>query len=407
MYNTDELKEYLVYVFIKVVLPIAVSVAVGLLLAIDIKAERLHEFYFTPPNGSNVTEDEDDVYQNLIESLPDEIKAHMPKELFENGFFDADQTADAISDYSSVWEKITDEIGKAILPALGDISLIFAVVILSSVIRSIVITDRGSNTGQICTAVINAGIALSVVGSEMLFVTRVEQFKNLICSIMNGMIPALAVIYTASGNVNTGAVQSAGIVLLVTLSQNLFTIILMPAVRISLVLAVVDSVFPEIGMKPILTAFKNVATWIMVSSVTLFSFILSLQNTIAQSADSLGVRSMKFAVGNLVPIIGGAVSDSLSTLGGSLSVLKSAGGAASIIALIIVIIPFLISLIMRRLSLFLCKSVAGVLKCTHEEKLFAEFGSITSLMLAFTVAICIAFIYTLTLFTKSGLAVLA
>ncbi len=351
-------------------------------------AENIIEHYFTPDSIDR----EETVYSDFVSSLPEEIRENLPDNLSKE--------PENAADFSNLWVKLVDVVKKNLFPAIVEMASVFALLLISSLIRTFIGSSEGG-TAQICGTAVNIGMILCIISTGVLTIKAAEEFKNLICNIMNGMVPALGVIYTASGNLSTGAVQSGGIMLLVALCQNLFSIVLMPAVRICLLFGIVDSIFPEVGVKPILVMFKNIATWIMIISVTLFSFVLGLQNTIAQSADSFGARSIRFAVGNLVPIIGGAVSDSLGTLSGSLSVLKSAGGSAAIIAVILIIAPSVVGLLLRQLVLFLCRTAAGVMKCTDEEKLLGELGSVTSMMLAFAVAISVAFIYMLTLFTGS------
>lgn len=387
---------------------IAVIVIITVLLisctSFTVRADNVYEYYFVPNKSTENADQTQGISTDFFESLPDELKELLPDSFVGGNTEEIVLEAKNITDFSSIWKKLISEISDVLFPALTSAAIIFGIILLSALLKMFNTALSGTGTGKTVDTLISIGIIIAIVNTELVSFNTVEQFKRLICNLMNGMVPALGVVYAASGNVSTAAVQSGGVMLLVTLCQNLFTVILMPSVRICMLLSIVGAVFPDVGIKPITAAFKNIATSIMLASATLFSFVLGLQNTIAQSADSFGARSIKFAIGNLVPIIGGAVSDSLGTIGGSLEVLKSAGGSAAIITIILILVPTLVALLVRRFSIFLCKSTAGILGCTEEEKLLSELGSVTSMMLAFSVAISIAFIYTLTLFTGSALA---
>ena len=186
---------------------------------------------------------------------------------------------------------------------------------------------------------------------------------------MNAVVPILGTLYAASGNVTTASVQSGGMLLLVTLCQNIFSAVLLPCAGVCLSLGIIGAVFGETGLSGVTAAVKSAVTWLTLSVMTLFSFFLGLQNTVAQSADNFGIRSLKFAVGSLVPIIGGAVSDSLGTIGGSLGVLKSACGSIAIVIIVAIVAPGIICVLAQRLFLFALKSAAGILGCEREERL--------------------------------------
>lgn len=372
-------------------------------LVTPVRGEELYEFYFYP----EVTSDYDGItnnYSDFIESLPDEIKERLPRDLVNGDVSDLMGVSEEITDFKFVWNELIKQVINSIFPVARSTLFIFGILILSKLIR-LVVMSKGN--GKLLDSVINVAIILSIFSASTSIFEDVERFKDLICNLMNGMIPVFGVVYAASGNGSTAAIQSGGVMLLVTLCQNLFSIILLPSARICLLMSIANAVFPDSGIKPVATAFKNISVGIMMISVTLFSFLLSLQNSIAQTADTFGIRSIKFAIGNIVPIIGGAVSDSLGTIGGSLSLLKKAGGNIIIIMVILIILPTVSMLIVRKLSFFLCKAGAGILDCPAEEKLLDDIGSTVSMMLAFSVAISIAFIYTLTLFSNSVLAISA
>lgn len=65
------------------------------------------------------------------------------------------------------------------------------------------------------------------------------------------------------------------------------------------------------------------------------------EGSLAGAADSVTLRTAKFAAGAVFPVVGGAVSDALSSVQGSMSLLRSSvGGFASIAIMAMLLPPF-------------------------------------------------------------------
>ena len=375
------------------------------ILTISSAGENIYEYYFIPDDTNSDSEIISE-YNNFIEALPEEIRSQFPADLFENEN-DIVNKSEEILDFRYVWDKIVSNIVLFIAPSLKNLFLITGIIVMASLFRQLKNDGVNGETKRITDSVISIIMVISIVNTDILSLDAVENFKNLICNIMNGMVPVFGIVYAASGNGSTSAIQSGGILMLVTICQNLFSMILMPSIRICLLMGIANTVFPDSGISSVSNLFRNISIGIISVCVTLFSFVLGLQNTVAQTADSFGIRSIKFIVGNLVPIIGGPVSDSLGTVGGSLSLLKNAGGTITIIIILTLLMPVISKLLINRFMLFIAKCVAEMLGASTEEKLIDDMSSVLSMMLSFSISISISFIYVLTLFTGSTLAVMS
>lgn len=366
--------------------------------------ESFFEYYFIPKENENSDEIQKNEYSEFFDSLPSEIKEKLPEEMLSGSIGDITAGAEKITDFSYIWRSLAGILLGQVHPIFRSTAVIIGILILSSVLRAVGKSFGDTGVHRIYELVINIGIISAIFGAELVPFSEIEEFKELICGLMNGMAPLLGAVYVSTGNAGTAAVQSGGMLLLISLSQSLFAYILLPSVRICLMLGIASAIFPDIGIKPVSSSFMKLSTGIITISVTLFSFVLGLQNSLAQSADSLGIKSIKLVLGGLVPIIGGAVSDSLGTIAGGFGVLKSAGGSVAIIIIILLLAPTLIGLLLRRFALLFCKTAADMLGCTGEAGLIEDIGSVISMLVAFAFAISTGFIYSLTLFTGSALA---
>jgi len=120
------------------------------------------------------------------------------------------------------------------------------------------------------------------------------------------------------------------------------------------------AVNPDLKVDSLVRTASKAVTWTLVLLVTIFTGLLSLQSFISTSADTVAMRAMKFTVSSTVPIVGGAVTDALATVRGSLNLLRGSTGTFGIIAGIAVLAPAMISVLVHKLALSLAAAVADI-----------------------------------------------
>ena len=115
---------------------------------------------------------------------------------------------------------------------------------------------------------------------------------------------------------------------------------------------------------------KYITTAISVCSAAFVS-VLSIKTAVASRADALGLRSVRFAINSVVPVIGSAISEGLLSIQSYSSLIKSGVGIVGIIAVGLVFLPSIIQVAFWRFFLnfssviaetFCDKSVSSVIK---------------------------------------------
>ena len=122
--------------------------------------------------------------------------------------------------------------------------------------------------------------------------------------------------------------------------------------------------------------------WITATLTTLLTAVLAFQKAISAGADSLGLRGVKFALSNLVPVIGSALGDAVATLGTSLRAVGSIAGGMGIAAVVLVVLLPLIRLIAYRFIIGLCAALAQALGLTTEQRVLNTAGEILGFLSA-------------------------
>lgn len=158
-------------------------------------------------------------------------------------------------------------------------------------------------------------------------------------------------------------------------------------------LSVTGAIHPELNISRLAELIKKAAVWGLGLIMTVFMSVLSAQTFVRNAADSVLIRTAKFAVSNGVPIVGGTISDAVNTVGASLSLLHSGIGTYGIIAVLVIILPPLMTVSLYRLALSAAEALGGVFGIKELEELFRAAGWVMSIILA--VIVCFLLLNTI------------
>ena len=79
--------------------------------------------------------------------------------------------------------------------------------------------------------------------------------------------------------------------------------------------------------------FTKLHKTLLALSMSLFAGILGISSFAAASFDSLAARGVKFAISASVPVVGGSISEAMSSVAGSAMLLKNAVGLGGVVVL--------------------------------------------------------------------------
>ena len=155
---------------------------------------------------------------------------------------------------------------------------------------------------------------------------------------------AYCAVISACGNVNNAVGFSSSAVMVNTVLSQLSTGITGSVLNIlcaSAFLSCCDIFSFALNISMLV---KKVSIGFLGFAGTVFAGILSLKDVLADSADSLASRGVRFLVGKSVPVVGGVVSESFSAFRESIVLIKNTAGVFGIAAMALTVLPSLVSL---------------------------------------------------------------
>ena len=246
-------------------------------------------------------------------------------------------------------------------PLKGAASLI-AFIIISSFISSVKVDDESINGAYSTFSAVVISIILIYQISDTISVATAS--LKIASDYIYAFVPVFAMILVTSGS--TAAAASTNTLLLL-LAQGLSVIsanVLMPVVNCFLALGICSGLRQELNLHKLLTGLKNIITKSIAVLSGAFVSILSLKTTVASKADILGIRSVRFVINSVVPVIGSTISEGLLSIQSYSSLIKSTVGVVGIIAIVLTFLPSIIQIVLWRIVFGCCETVSDIFNDT-------------------------------------------
>ena len=136
--------------------------------------------------------------------------------------------------------------------------------------------------------------------------------------------------------------------------------------------------------------------------MTLFVGIMGLQGVVTGSADGLTVKVTKFAAANLIPMVGGILSESVETVMNCSVVIKNSVGVLGIIFVILIAAVPILKVTASLIVFRLCAAVVQPISDKKIVKCISELADSIAGILALMVAVAVMFIIIITIIINVG-----
>ncbi|MBQ9532077.1 MAG: hypothetical protein IJR70_08390 [Eubacterium sp.] len=246
--------------------------------------------------------------------------------------------------------------GKIKSPMKSAVSIL-AFILLSSLFRSIKADSSEDLNGvySTCSALI---ISVILVAQMSPAISLASSSIKLAGNFIFAFVPVFCAIVASSGGITTSFSTNSMLMILsqglTFISANVFT----PLANCFLAIGICSSLRSELNLGGLISTMKKWITSLISVISALFVSILSIKTNVSARADMLGIRSVRFVINSVVPIIGGSISEGLLSIQNYSSLIKSSVGIVGIIAIALVFLPAIIEISLWRFMLSVCSLVS-------------------------------------------------
>lgn len=308
------------------------------------------------------------------------------------GQHDIEDGLDVGASFRHMAETGKEALGGVVKRSVRSCVLLLAVTLLCGLTEGVKAGTGGSGLG-VTTLAATLSITAIAVGDVNSLLSMGEEAIFNMETLGDVLLPTVSMATAASGTPAMAVVKHGATILFSD-----FLIRLIDTLLIPLCYAFVAALGND-GLKRIGGLLKWLITILL--SVVLLAFVgyLNLSGVISGGADAATVKAAKFTISNMVPVVGGVISDTAETLLAGASVLRNAAGVFGMLAVIgICVVPFLnlgVHYLMYKCTAALAATVSADGRITGLiEALGTAFGLILAMTASCAVLLVVAMVST-------------
>lgn len=253
---------------------------------------------------------------------------------------------------------------KSLFQKKAELPIKSSVTVLVFILLSAFLQSLKAESDDSVNMIYSTATALLVATVVLVKLTSTVSLASMAISVASNFvyafIPVFCSIVVASGGITTGFSTNTTLLILAQglsfISSNVF----MPIVNCYFALGVTSSLRYELNLDKLLSSVKKIITTCISFVSGVFVSVLSVKTAVAGRADMLGLRSIRFAINSVVPVIGSSISEGLLSIQAYSSLIKSSVGIVGVMAVVLVFLPSIIEVVLWRISLTLCVIVSDV-----------------------------------------------
>lgn len=345
-------------------------------------------------------------YRDFFDAIPEDVTSLLPDGFFSEDFTDLSDSVTEVSSPKYLFSLVWDLFSGGISGAFSLFAILVGLLALTALLNAF---TEGLAAGNLKTALMyGTGLcsAAAVVGLQLPRIIAASEFFKRISILMNSLIPVMGVLYISGGNTMGAALTSSSLMLQINLIELGATALVIPSVCACMALTLADSLRTgESTLSGISASIKRTLSFVFGLCSTLLMASLSAQNILSAASDSAGARAVKFVAGNMIPVVGSTVGETLRTLASSVKLLRSTVGVAGIAAVALLLLPMLIELFLTRFALNSAAAIGELLGCKSAVKLYREIASLYGYVIASAAMASLLCVFSLTLFAVGSTAI--
>ena len=225
---------------------------------------------------------------------------------------------------------------------LGLLARLLVLVVLSGILRQLHGAFEGEAIGRVADAAIFLALGLICLAGFRSAVGMARGAVQNLGSFMLALLPALVGLLAATGSVASAGLIHPALVAAVTAVGLLVQAVIVPLVVLAAVLDIVSAFSPEFRLTRLAGLIRQVGLGLLGLASTVFLGVVAVEGITGSVADGLALRTGKYAVKTLIPVVGGMLADTAELVLTSGLLLRSGLGLVGLVATaLLVVVPLL------------------------------------------------------------------
>lgn len=286
-------------------------------------------------------------------------------------------------DFEQTIRLLLSELLSAVKTSLWRLSRLAGPALVWSLLRRL--TGRNTETGRI---VIQLLVCVFLTQDLTDHITLCTQAVRRMSEGMQGLFPLLLTLMAAVGGSGGSALMQPAVVASASAMTGLIRQLTVPLATAAAILTMLCQLGEGIRLQRLAAFVHQCAAWTLGVCFTVFIGVLTTRAVTAAALDGVTLRTAKYAMSHLIPVVGGLFADTVDTLVGSSLLVQGALGVTGLMLIaawaMAPMCQTLAAAMLYKLAAALMQPVSDgpLSKCIH------EFGRV--LMLLFVIQLCAA-----------------
>ncbi len=331
----------------------------------------------------------------LFDQLPDQTR-----DILDEQGLDDPADSGSFLDFlqpGKVLDTIYTQLKEAVTQPLALLAIVIITILVCAVAESMKTTLFSANYSSVISAVAALCVATSAIAPVFSLIKDLQQALSSCNQFIASFVPVYGTVIAASGQPITGSAYSGLLMLVVQGVSAICTNTIVPLLGLFLAFSVTGSLYDGLHIASLTRGIKNTIIFLLSALLTIFCGILSMQTFVGGASDSLALKTGKLLVGNLVPIVGSAVSDAMTSVYSCLHLLKNGVGVFGILAVLITFLPLLCRCLLYKLALWIGGFFCDTLGVNSMKESLQGIGNCLSVVTALCVTYSLLIVITTTI----------
>ncbi len=217
-----------------------------------------------------------------------------------------------------------------------DVFLLLSVIMITGTVSSLFV---GSSKEPFISQMSVIIITLLMVNTVSRSVSTVISVLKLSGNFMLSFVPLYTLIISLSGNTASALTYNSLVLVFAETFSSVITYIIPDLIGVLFCLSISFSMNEGINTSRFINAVNKSVSVILGVAAGAFTGFLSLKNVLSVSVDSISVKSIRFLISSLIPVVGSSISEAYSSLIGSINLIKGSVAIVGILVILIINLP--------------------------------------------------------------------
>lgn len=251
-------------------------------------------------------------------------------------------------------------------------SELFSVVILAGLVSVVFKEYSDENFTNILCVVIISIMTVNVIEDSLGAVVSVLEIsgKFMLC-----FAPIYTLIISVSGNTAAALTYNTFALAIAEIVSTVISSGLTDLIGAFFCLGISFSLNESVNVRRFTGIVNRVYSTVLGLTASIFTGFLSFKNILSVSVDRVSVKSIRYLIGSLIPVVGSSISEAYSSLLGSMNLIKSSVAIVGILVIIIVNTPIIVETLAYYLMFNLLEYLSESLQISSVADIFRIFSS--------------------------------